>query len=341
MVVLHGVNMVKKKLDVKPQIVKNQLRIFVNAYKIVNPMFDGQTKETLKTPKAKFGSTIDITEKFIIALSKTDIYDKIQQQSAYKNSQLLSKTDGKKSKKVKVNKLSDANKAGTTESKNCTIIFTEGDSAKTMAISGLAEVGRDYYGVFPLRGKILNVRDAATAQIMNCIVLNDIKQIIGLQNNIDYKKQYEKTGVWPLRYGKVMIMTDQDSDGSHIKGLMMNMFDSMWKSLLDIGFISSPTIIDLDNDNDVEKVEKEKKKTLPPHILKAAKALLPKIQSLAKNKSEQRIKKILAILLDMEESQITLVCENDKVLAKRVKEAEEILNDDHWTKRVRKVTLGE
>ena len=95
------------------------------------------------------------------------------------------------------------------------------------------------------------------------------------------------------------------------------------------------------NDNDVEKVEKEKKKTLPPHILKAAKALLPKIQSLAKNKSEQRIKKILAILLDMEESQITLVCENEKVLAKRVKEAEGILNDDHWTKRVRKVTLGE
>ena len=95
------------------------------------------------------------------------------------------------------------------------------------------------------------------------------------------------------------------------------------------------------NDNDVEKLEKEKKKTLPPHILKAAKALLPKIQSLAKNKSEQRIKKILAILLDMEESQITLVCENEKVLAKRVKEAEGILNDDHWTKRVRKVTLGE
>ena len=108
-----------------------------------------------------------------------------------------------------------------------------------MAISGLAEVGRDYYGVFPLRGKILNVRDAATSQIMNCAVLNDIKQIIGLQNNNDYKKQYEKTGVWPLRYGKVMIMTDQDSDGSHIKGLMMNMFDSMWQTLLDIGFITS------------------------------------------------------------------------------------------------------
>ena len=75
------------------------------------------------------------------------------------------------SKKVKVNKLCDANKAGTSKyAKDCTIIFTEGDSAKTMAIAGIAEVGRDYYGVYPLRGKILNVRDAPTNQIMNCLV---------------------------------------------------------------------------------------------------------------------------------------------------------------------------
>ena len=60
----------KKKLDVKPQIVKNQLRVFVNAFKIINPMFDGQTKETLKTPRSKFGSTIDISDKFIQALAK-------------------------------------------------------------------------------------------------------------------------------------------------------------------------------------------------------------------------------------------------------------------------------
>ncbi|MEC8074078.1 MAG: DNA gyrase subunit A [Pseudomonadota bacterium] len=229
----------KKKIDIKPQIIKNQLKIFVNASKIVNPVFDSQTKETLKTPKAKFGTTFDISDKFITQLVKTDIFAKIQAQAAYKDSQLLSKTDGKKSKRVRVNKLSDANKAGTPDSKKCTIIFTEGDSAKTMAISGLAEVGRDHYGVYPLRGKILNVRDAPTNQVMNCAVLNDIKQIIGLQVNTDYIKQYEKTGVWPLRYGQIMIMTDQDHDGSHIKGLMMNIFDSMWPELTKMGFITS------------------------------------------------------------------------------------------------------
>lgn len=48
--------------------------------------------------------------------------------------------------------MDDANKAGTAESKNCTLILTEGDSAKTLAISGLSKKDRDYYGVFPLKG---------------------------------------------------------------------------------------------------------------------------------------------------------------------------------------------
>ena len=229
----------KRKLDIKPQIIKNQLRLFVNATKIVNPAFDSQTKETLKTTKSKFGTQYDISDKFIAKLATTDIMDKIINQSQFKDSQLLSKTDGSKTKKVKVEKLDDAHFAGTKNAKNCTIIFTEGDSAKSLAIAGLAEIGRDYYGVFPLRGKVLNVREANTDQIMKCQVLNDIKKIIGLQNGKNYAAEYQKTGTWPLRYGKMMLMTDQDHDGSHIKGLMMNIFDSMWPSLLDLGFITT------------------------------------------------------------------------------------------------------
>jgi DNA topoisomerase-2 len=228
----------KKKLDIKPQIIKNQLRLFINATKIINPAFDSQTKETLKTPKSKFGTLYEISEKFIINLAKTEIIDKIQNQAAYKDSQLLSKTDGAKKKKIKVAKLIDADRAGTKESKDATIIFTEGDSAKALAVAGLAVVGRDFYGVYPLRGKVLNVRDAATTQVMNCSVLNDIKQILGLQNGKNYKEEFENTGEWPLRYGKIMLMTDQDHDGSHIKGLMMNIFDSMWPSLLELGIIT-------------------------------------------------------------------------------------------------------
>jgi len=58
-------------------------------------------------------------------------------------------------------KLEDANDAGSKYAKDCTIILTEGDSAKSLALAGIEIVGRDKYGVFPLRGKFLNVREAS------------------------------------------------------------------------------------------------------------------------------------------------------------------------------------
>jgi DNA topoisomerase II len=57
-------------------------------------------------------------------------------------------------------KLEDANEAGSRTAERCTIILTEGDSAKSLALAGIEVVGRDTFGVFPLRGKFLNVRDA-------------------------------------------------------------------------------------------------------------------------------------------------------------------------------------
>ena len=123
-------------------------------------------------------------------------------------------------------KLEDANKAGTKEGHKCTLILTEGDSAKALAVSGIGVVGRDYYGVFPLRGKLLNVRDATGKSLMDNAEIQAIKQIMGLQ----HKKNYEDTT--PLRYGHLMIMTDQDHDGSHIKGLIINFFECFYPSLL-------------------------------------------------------------------------------------------------------------
>lgn len=100
-------------------------------------------------------------------------------------------------------KLSDANNAGTKNASNCTLILTEGDSAKTLAVAGLGVVGRDNFGVFPLRGKLLNVREAKHEQIMKNEEIQNIKKIMGLQHN----KEYTSTG--GLRYGRIMIMTDQ------------------------------------------------------------------------------------------------------------------------------------
>jgi DNA topoisomerase-2 len=61
--------------------------------------------------------------------------------------------------------LEDANLAGTSQSLECTLILTEGDSAKALAVAGLGVIGRDKYGVFPLKGKPLNVRDKADKDI--------------------------------------------------------------------------------------------------------------------------------------------------------------------------------
>jgi DNA gyrase/topoisomerase IV subunit B len=100
-------------------------------------------------------------------------------------------------------KLADANNAGGKHSQRCTLILTEGDSAKALAVAGLGVVGRDNFGVFPLRGKLLNVRDAKHDQIMKNEEIQAVKKIMGLQHN----KTYEN--VSGLRYGRLMIMTDQ------------------------------------------------------------------------------------------------------------------------------------
>ena len=230
---LVDMTLAKKKKPVKTQHIKDNLFVFVKAL-IVNPSFDSQSKETLTTPVAKFGSKCELTEKFYDKLFKIGIVDKALSITEFYDKKKLVKTDGKKLSRIIVPKLDDANFAGTKQSAECTLILTEGDSAKTMAISGLSVIGRDKYGVFPLRGKILNVKDATTQKISDNNEITAIKKIMGLEQNKKY------TDLSQLRYGSIMIMTDQDHDGSHIKGLIFNIFQSMWHELYAIpGFLTS------------------------------------------------------------------------------------------------------
>lgn len=112
--------------------------------------------------------------------------------------------------------LEDATDAGTENSSNCMLILTEGDSMKSMIVSNLDVVGRDLFGVFPLRGELFNVRGAKYEQVRKNIEIKQLMKIIGLQ----YEKKYvTKDDVKTLRYRKVMIMTDhRGSNGPHIKG---------------------------------------------------------------------------------------------------------------------------
>jgi DNA gyrase/topoisomerase IV subunit B len=217
----------KKKKTVKPNYIKDNLYIFINSI-IVNPGFDSQTKEFLVTKVDKFGSSCDLSDKFIDKLCKTELIDRVINLTDFKEKNELKKTDGKKRSLIKIPKLEDANLAGTGKGKECTLILTEGDSAKTFAISGLSIIGRDYYGVFPLRGKFINVRDKTPTEIGRNQEIIHLKQILGLQTGKEYKN------VDQLRYGRIMILTDADDDGRHIKGLLINFFEHFWPSLLDI-----------------------------------------------------------------------------------------------------------
>jgi DNA topoisomerase-2 len=213
---------------IKPQIVKDRLFIAINAT-IPNPSFNNQTKDSLNLPMSKFGYTIDIDEGFYKKAMKLDFIQSIIEAARAKSSKLLSKTDGKKTGKITgIPKLDDAHWAGTKKSGECTIILTEGDSAKALAVAGVGAIknGSDMYGVFPLRGKLLNVREATPKQLAENKEINEIKQILGLENGRVY------TDLSQIRYSHIMIMCDSDVDGYHIKGLIMNLFDTFWPSLL-------------------------------------------------------------------------------------------------------------
>lgn len=103
----------------------------------------------------------------ISQVNKCGIIEAIQSWMRFKQqAQLSKKCSAGKTNKIKgIPKLDDANDAGTKNSTDCTLILTEGDSAKTLAVAGLGVVGRDRYGVFPLRGKLLNVREASHKQV--------------------------------------------------------------------------------------------------------------------------------------------------------------------------------
>lgn len=227
----------KNKAGVKIQNkqIKDHIWIFVNCL-IENPTFDSQTKENMTLQIKKFGSKCDLSDKFYNQVLKCGVVEAVMSWVTFKaQKELGKKCSAKKHSKLKgIPKLEDANDAGTRNSVDCTLILTEGDSAKSLAVSGLAVVGRDKYGVFPLKGKMLNVREANHKQILENAEINNVIKIMGLQ----YKKKYETVeDLKTLRYGRLMIMTDQDQDGSHIKGLLINFIHHNWPSLLKLPFL--------------------------------------------------------------------------------------------------------
>ncbi|MAU36393.1 MAG: hypothetical protein CMD14_03365 [Flavobacteriales bacterium] len=233
----------KKKVDVKSSTIKEQLMLFIRC-DINNPCFDSQTKDYMNTPQASFGSSCNISDKFVDKIAKMGVMDNACALTEVKDNKAAKKSDGSKTRSIRgIPKLIDANYAGTNKSNQCTIIFCEGDSAKAGIVSGLTKDDRNIIGVYPMRGKLFNVRGETQKRILDNKEICEIKQILGIESGKEYTDELVQT---KLRYGKVLFMTDQDLDGSHIKGLGINLFDSEWKSLLEIdgfiGFMNTPIL---------------------------------------------------------------------------------------------------
>lgn len=146
----------KKKLkDVKPNFIKDKMFLFLRAT-VANPTFNSQTKEQLTTPSKDFGCSVQVTDNLIQKIYKSSIIDEIVEFCKFReNASLAKQTDGRKISRVFIPKLDEALWAGTAKSNQCTLILTEGDSAKTFAMWGrsINEDGPKKYGVYPLKGK--------------------------------------------------------------------------------------------------------------------------------------------------------------------------------------------
>ncbi len=232
--VAEKLNARNKTLALKSHQVRNHLFLLLNCV-IDNPDFDGQAKETLTSPVNKFGSKAVVSDKLVDKVCKL-VKDRVTAVQGAMSEAAGAKTDGRKTRRLtNIPKLDDAGWAGGPKSHLCTLLLTEGDSAKTGVISGLTAKDRETIGVFPLRGKFANVRGLGAAGLNKIAELNQLKQIVGLELGREYKPE----DLSRLRYGKVRIVTDQDKDGSHIKGLIANLFEVLWPSLLAIpGFLS-------------------------------------------------------------------------------------------------------
>lgn len=207
--------------------IRNHIFLFVNCL-IVNPSFTSQTKEQLTSKHTQFGSKCSVSDEFLKKIAKTEVVTNILHFAQTKADQILKKSDGGKRSRMDNPKLTDANKAGTKDGYKCTLVLTEGDSANGLAVAGRSVISADLFGTFPLRGKLLNVRDAGVDQISKNAEIQNIKNFLGLKHKTEYKDCKS------LRYGHLMIMTDQDHDGSHIKGLLINFLQVSFPSLLKI-----------------------------------------------------------------------------------------------------------
>jgi DNA topoisomerase-2 len=200
---------------------KGQVCVYVNLVAI-NPTFTSQTKEQLSLAMSKSGASWEPSQAFQRNLRKSAVAEsvKLDQELRDTHKAKLSARGGgggSRSRVVEVQDYESALNAGRANRKTpCTLILTEGLSAKGFAVAGLPN--RDHFGVWPLRGKLKNTRGESLSSLLKTVEIANLLRILGV--DLTSKEPYTDTS--RLRYDRIMLCTDQDVDGAHISGLVIN-----------------------------------------------------------------------------------------------------------------------
>lgn len=220
----------KTKQDVKPNDIRQHLKVFINCA-IDKPRYNSQTKEKCVTEWKLFGSRFEVTPKFLKELIASDAMKEILEWAERRKKMQDDKDLADVAKLNKRKTFHDILKyepAGEkTDRSKCTLYICEGDSAKTPFLTACDP---NLHGLFPIRGKSMNVRDQDIARIKKNVEFISLMRIIGLEIG-------KVPVLSELRYGRLVVATDQDYDGAHIFGLVMNLFQTFWPSLLKAGYI--------------------------------------------------------------------------------------------------------
>ena len=217
------------KLDIGS--IKRHVTIVMSC-RLMNPKFTSQQKTKLTGPNPQ----IKLDEDKLKPMKKWDLINRLYAELEAKQFRALKKTDGTKKKHVQLEKYEGANFSGSNKSMDCTLCVTEGDSAMAYAGHMISHVpgGRDYFGMYPLKGKPLNVMAATPLKIANNKEITELKEVLGLREGVDYMIE---SNFKTLRYGHLLIISDADDDGKHICGLVLNIFYCRYPSLLQRGFL--------------------------------------------------------------------------------------------------------
>ena len=204
--------------------------------KLSNPEFEGQTKEKLGNQEAMAAVQDVVRDKlqewleFNPKVGKSIIEKTLQAQRAREAARKARELTRRKSvleNSTLPGKLADCSNR---EPEKCEIYLVEGDSA-----GGSAKQGRNrmFQAILPLRGKILNVERARLDKMYANNEINSMMQAFG----VNISKNEEEVELEKLRYHKIIIMTDADVDGAHIRTLLLTFFFRYMKPLLDNGYI--------------------------------------------------------------------------------------------------------